>query len=426
MANYFPGGRITPVGLWVMEVADFDNPSEGLLYDHSGSANHLALTGANALPTPDTDDHKEGAASAYFNPSISTCWAYRTDDNLSANFPLKVGYADPVKISATFWFKADRLPTALKVNKGLVAKYNHVGEDERSWLVQLFYTGGDVVIRMNKGYDAGAEQELTDTSKTIVAGVWYHVGITYDDSTGAVVIRVWDAAAETVTEVTDTHAESIALTTTNFMLGDFAKLFQQYYNFDGRLDEVTIFDDILTSDEIDEIRQGIYGAGPSSSSSSSESSSSSYSSSSSSSDSSSSSFVPPAWPTLSVGVQLGDREEPAADDVTMPLANGRTAIRPRFTRRPHRRRVSCRLLSLADYLTLETFYLVTCGRSKYTFEFTDGGVDQTWLMRFDPDEPPQFGTEPQLPEKFYCEAVLLEETVGTYGPGGYGARYYDS
>lgn len=172
-----------------------------------------------------------------------------------------------------------------------------------------------------------------------------------------------------------------------------------------------------------------YGASSSSSSlssSSSTSSSSSVSSSSSSSPSSSSSFVPPALPTLSKGVEFATEEMPAADDIAMPLGNGRLKVRPRYTRRPHRWRVSWRLLTAADYLALETFYLVTCRRSKYTFEFTEQGVAQTWLVRFDPDDPPQWQTMAAQPDKFACEVTLAEETVGTYGPGGYGAQYYDA
>lgn len=163
---------------------------------------------------------------------------------------------------------------------------------------------------------------------------------------------------------------------------------------------------------------------PSSSSSSTSSSSSSISSISSSS--SSSSFSPLAWPDLSKGVEYDTREEPAAADVALPLGNGRTKGRPRYTRRPHRWRIRIRLMTLADYLALETFYLGTTKRGKYTFEFTEQGMSQTWLCRFDPDEPPRFATHAELPEKYWMEAVLLESIEGTYGAGGYGAEYYDS
>lgn len=164
----------------------------------------------------------------------------------------------------------------------------------------------------------------------------------------------------------------------------------------------------------------------SSSSSSSFSSSSLSSSSSSSSDSSSSSFVPPAFPTLSKGIAVDVREEPMDADIVTPLGNGQDKIRPRYSRRPHRWRVRIDLLTLADYLTLQTFYLVTCRRSKYTFEWTDPGLDQTWLVRFDPDRTPTFATEPRLPEKYRFEATFVEDTLGAYGTGAYGDQYYDS
>jgi len=161
----------------------------------------------------------------------------------------------------------------------------------------------------------------------------------------------------------------------------------------------------------------------SSSSSSSTSSSSSFSS---SSDSSSSSFVPLSWPALSKGLEFNVQELPGAHDIAMPLGCGLAKIRPRYTRRPHRWRFTIRQMTLADRLLLERFYLVDCRRGKYAFEFLEQGMNQTWLVRWDPEEPPRFEHEDRNPGKYRMTGVLLEDTAGSYGSGHYGDQYYDT
>ena len=256
-ANDFSGDP-NVVAFYKMEVADFDNPANNKLYDHSGNANVLSITGANADPTADTVNYKEGAASCYFNPAATTCWGYRTDGNLSSDFPLKVGYANPVAASVAFWFRAAALPTLGEQYIGLVAKYH--SSNERSFMVLLFYNSGTPILGFWKGHTSGTASESTNHTTTISADQWYHVALTYNDTTGAVVFRVWDETAGTVLEVTDTHNEAISLEDTPFTLGVWGELSMQDLNFDGRLDEVVVFDDVLTADEIDEIRAGTYGA----------------------------------------------------------------------------------------------------------------------------------------------------------------------
>jgi len=405
-------------GLEQSHIMSADTMPIGALVDSQGNHDFL-LTGV-ALPAVDTGDYREGAAALDFEFDNGN-YAQLEDVDADWAMPFIDGSTN-YDFSLTCWFKAEYLniswPTTLWSKSLGVWTGGH----------KIMVETNDVVYTLD--FTVTGAQSPPHPTLALVTGRWYHLACTYNYADGHMHKYLWGVTEDALLLDVGEDFAPIAnghpvCDTAPHYIGNSDIPGPYTRPYDGLLDEVTIWGKALTAAEVEAIRLGLY-AYSSSSSSSSTSSSSSLSVSSSSSDSSSSSFVPPAWPTLSTGVQLADREEPAADDVTMPLGNGRTAIRPRFTRRPHRRRVACRLLSLADYLALETFYLVTCARSKYTFEFTDGGLGQTWLMRFDPDEPPQFGTEPQLPEKFYCEAVLLEETVGTYGPGGYGAHYYDS
>lgn len=391
------------VGWYRFESAALATDSKGL--------NDLSNDGVVA----DTTNFKEGAGSGD--------WEYndrdgmtRADADLTAAFPLKSGTTN-YTFSYTFWFRPETASASYY--------YMPWSKDLTAW------AGGHCVIVQASQVSlkltfASGTKTATQAGITITPGQWYFCAVGYDESTGVMSLYVWDdTASSAIVDKTGTYGPGTygypVLSTGPFSIGtnDVDNTFARPW--DGNIDEFVVFNDILTSDERDLIRQGLYAA----SSSSSQSSSSSNSSSSSSSDSSSSSFVPRSWPTLTKGIEFDTQEIPGGHDITMPLGNGRTKTRPRYTRRPHRWRIKLRLLTLADYLTLETFYLVDCRRSKYTFEFVEQGVSQTWLVRFDPDEPPQFTTMAEQPNKHAFEAVLLEDTVGTYGAGGYGAQYYD-
>lgn len=83
-------------------------------------------------------------------------------------------------------------------------------------------------------------------------------------------------------------------------------------------------------------------------------------------------------------------------------------------------------MSLTDWLTLKSFYLVDCQRHVRIFEFADPSTQQTWLVRFDPASPPTWRPDSRNPEKYNVIMTLLEDSGGAYGDGEYGEQYYDS
>lgn len=384
-----------------------------LTTDSSGNGNDLTNSGVAV----DTVNYHEGAASGDWELDDADIM-YRADAYLSADFPLKAGTAN-YDFTITGWLRPESLSvsyvrTPWSKNK---TQWNNghdiwiTSDDFRLWL--------QLTIQGRVANSSG--------SLTISTGQWYFFACSYDSSTGTIRAYLYDLSATSViqdqssTFDPSTYGYPSLAAAGNWNHGGTNLTFT--LPWDGNMDEITVWNRPLTTAEIEAIRDGTYTG---SSSSSSHSSSSSNSSSSSSSASSSSSFVPPTWPTLSKGVEFDVQELPGSDDVTLPLGNGRDKVRPRYTRRPHRWRIKYRLLPLADYLALETFYLVTCRRSKYTFEWTDSGMDQVWLVRFDPGVPPRWRGMPEQPDKYTFDAVLKEETIGTYGAGGYGAQYYDS
>jgi hypothetical protein len=109
-------------------------------------------------------------------------------------------------------------------------------------------------------------------------------------------------------------------------------------------------------------------------------------------------------------------------EISMRLGCGRDKVRPRFTRRRRRWRVTISLMTLADRLAMERFWLVECERSKYSFEFVD--ATQTWLVRWDPNTPPSFASDSRTHGRHHFEGTMIEVTAGPYGPGDYGGQYY--
>ena len=196
--------------------------------------------------TADGTVYKEGSYSGTFSYSISDMTIQ--DSNLSSNFPLKSGDANK-KISVCFW-----LYYTSSTNRWLFGK----GDDGSSYSFTIHNITG-TGIDMWIGYNGGSSYEIL-TGPDYGADLfskWYHVGATFDDSTKAWHMRVWNDTVSEVNDVSGTTTNNIYVGNEGVGLGcdgtgDRA--------FSGRLDEVVVFNDILTSDEIDAIRNGTYPA----------------------------------------------------------------------------------------------------------------------------------------------------------------------
>jgi hypothetical protein len=92
---------------------------------------------------------------------------------------------------------------------------------------------------------------------TISAGQWYHLAMTYDDTTKTYRIRCYDQEADVASERTGSFANNIAVTKADIRIGASPVLAEGNY-LDGLMDECAVFNDVLTAVEIDKIRQGTY------------------------------------------------------------------------------------------------------------------------------------------------------------------------
>jgi len=239
MANDFSGDS-NCVALYNLE-------SGALTTDSKGSN---TLTDVNTVAA-NTTQYKQGAASADFETS-STERLYRTDANLSTDFPFKSGQSNNL-MSVCFWAQFEAVTTGATY---LVCKYAAL-DNQRSWAIKQ-YSSGNILASFGYGTSSYTDIEVPDLVCNV--GGWYHFGFTYNNTNGAYWLRVYDEDADTVYELTGTFANYSTFTVgaAAFTLG--SRSDGSGYH-DGELDEVVVFNDILTADEIDDIRNGVYGAG---------------------------------------------------------------------------------------------------------------------------------------------------------------------
>jgi len=85
--------------------------------------------------------------------------------------------------------------------------------------------------------------ETLDTSLSLSTGVWYHIGATFNNTTKAWKLRVWDDTAKSVVlNASGTATNNINITDAPFAIGTWFKKGTPQYPIDGLIDEVVVFD----------------------------------------------------------------------------------------------------------------------------------------------------------------------------------------
>lgn len=237
MANDFSGDANCK-SLWRFENGALDTATIGNNF----------TTSLGAAADTDPGDFQEGAASAYYSGANKE--QSLTDAQLPAGFPMKNGDVSP-DFSICFFAKITSFggDPALLVNKGQLGAtssfftfWNNIGNH---FMIGIGWNGGVSVEWIDDGLAA------------LSTGNWYHFGITWSDATKAWHIRIWDIDGAGL------HGDNtgIAVRNMNIDTGRFASNYDSANGWVGWIDELVVFDDILSSDEIDEIRQGIYAPG---------------------------------------------------------------------------------------------------------------------------------------------------------------------
>lgn len=228
------------------------------LVDSKGSNTLTEYLGGNLSPT--TGQYAEGAGALDFGSSGTSGALYRADEDLSADFPFKVG-TENTTVSLTMWLW---LNTTYSSNLYLGGKYG----------ANSGFGGFDLVvpnnesIRLSIKYNNGANVSITTIfpAASITPRTPYFLAFTYDGATQTCYARLYNHYTGTFVEYGPTvlsYAISVGENSAPFVLGGYADTSTvssaQWF---GVQDEVVIFNDILTTDEMDAIYQGLYTGPP--------------------------------------------------------------------------------------------------------------------------------------------------------------------
>ena len=224
------------------------NFESGALTTDSKGTNTLTNSGVGE----DKVNYKQGACSGDFD---SADYMYIDDADLSADFPLKDGDTNG-EISVTGWVKFDTKP-ALNQYGCILTKY-HASTAKRSFAVGVKNISGSTRFILVTGHGGGVGALVyTFTSFSVSTGVWYHFAMTARDSDKAYSIRVYSESLGSALGKTGTLTYNLNIEDAQVRIGLPAS-FDGTCVLDARVDEIAIFNDILTFDEIDEIRGGTY------------------------------------------------------------------------------------------------------------------------------------------------------------------------
>ena len=215
------------------------NFESGALTTDSKGSNTLTNSGVDE----DTTNYKQGSCSGLWvaanNDSMTIA-----DTDLDSGFPLKSGETNK-SFTFAFWIKF----TDASDYQYLIHKHGGYGD---KGLVIYIYSSK---MRLSISSD-GINSNVYEHATALEDDIWYHVGITYNAGDDGYCIRIWDDTAGAIvgTDKTGTSTD-ININSDNFTLS------KTSLETNANIDEFVVFDEELSTADIDKIRGGTYGAG---------------------------------------------------------------------------------------------------------------------------------------------------------------------
>ncbi len=192
------------------------------------------------------------------NPTLGAAGALAGDADSAVDFngvnqQVNVGTMDVSGTGLTLlgWFSADDFGTADQriISKALSTGAN--AEQDHSWMLSTVQISGEHVLRFR--VDAGGTTDtLIASSGSLVAGRWYFAAATYDDATGVMNLFLNGTA---VGSKVHSSGGAVGVDPTRAVV--IGANPNGYGFFDGRIDDVAVFDQALTQAEL----QGLHAAG---------------------------------------------------------------------------------------------------------------------------------------------------------------------
>lgn len=202
-----------------------------------------------------TVTYKIGSGSADFEDS-EIDFLYIGDGTLDADFPTRS--TDVIgDMTICFWMRAESLPGS---NFDYVITKWDLSNNKMSWAIAI-YKDTFEYLTFFQGHTNGTDADYTTGrhATDINASIWYHASVTYDYSEDRVKIRIWDDNASAIhgTDLNVQFGQDMTITDSQFRMGNRQDQVVSL-GYDGLLDEVVIWNRILSQSEVDAVRGGTY------------------------------------------------------------------------------------------------------------------------------------------------------------------------
>ena len=174
---------------------------------------------------------------------------YRSNGGLSSDFPFKANSGNEI-LSIAAWIYPTVIPGSGNIDT-IVGQW-YVGGGASHWVLALI----DSTLRFGLGYNSCANQEYWTICILSQANRWYHIGLTYDAVNKLGVVRVWDDVAQIATTYPHDFTNSHSCNGAPFFMIGADGAGDNFFN--GKIDEIPVFNRILSIEEIDAIRMGAF------------------------------------------------------------------------------------------------------------------------------------------------------------------------
>ena len=201
-----------------------------------------AGTTATDLGTAGNDGIYSGAV------TLGTGSALTNDTDTSVEFDGLIGHVDVGNfnvagsgITLTAWINSDDYDL---LEQRIISKASGTAIVDHTWMLSTIDVGGEERLRFRLEA-GGVTDTLIASSGALTEGQWHHTTATYDAAMG--VMTLYLDGVE-VGSMIHSVGGAVATNAKNISIG--ANPDDEYRPFDGRIDEVAIFDKALTGDEI--------------------------------------------------------------------------------------------------------------------------------------------------------------------------------
>jgi len=249
--NYIMGSAGSPAG-WNPSLASDVNLVNYWRFETDAGTDTKTNDDLTAGGNPDLETGSYIEGTGCVNLDRTTDWYYITDGNLSAGHPMKSGTGES-DFSVAFWYYSH----SFSGDRDIFVKGDN-DDDTRQLHIEIDAGTPPYIIYARVGYNSGAsfDSDVSVGTPAPLVNTWQHVCFSYDASENTSMLRFYDSDSDTAE--TDTDVREMSWDTCDLVIGGSGYGSDPEYEFDGLIDEVLIFDKVLSAGDCDSIRNGTY------------------------------------------------------------------------------------------------------------------------------------------------------------------------